>query len=151
MQETSFLYFWEVIHINLCYDVHYQKSWLDHHDTSTDFLPSVHKNQLFCFKIFKIRSAEISVIIAYNPSGVPRIFLFNLVYYIIIVFGHKMKSESPTFYMWCTFSISRHEFRDFFIISFLKQKHMLSNVPDVRTYLYLTWTLHKVPKCPTQS
>ena len=89
--------------IHMCYNLHNPKSWYHRHDTWAGFLLNMHKNQLFIFKIFKIRSAEISVIIAFDLRGAPRIFLFNLEYYTIIALAHKRKFESDTLYMWCTF------------------------------------------------
>ena len=69
--------FWKAIH--MCYNLHNPKSWFHCHDTWAGFLLNMHKNQLFIFKIFKIRSAEISVIIAYDLKGAPRIFSFQFV------------------------------------------------------------------------
>ena len=69
--------FWGAIH--MCYDMHYPTSSCHRHDTWAGFLLNMHKNQLFIFKIFKIRSAEISVIIAYDLRGAPRIFPFQFV------------------------------------------------------------------------
>ena len=67
--------FWGAIH--MCYDLHNPKSWCHCHDTWAGFLLNMHKNQLFIFKIFKIRSAEISVIIAFDLRGAPRFFPFQ--------------------------------------------------------------------------
>ena len=69
--------------IHMCCNLHNPKSWFHCHDTWAGFLLNMHKNQLFIFKIFKIRSAEISVIIAIDFRGAPRIFPFQfaILYY----------------------------------------------------------------------